>query len=153
MKYHGLDLALCHPKTQKGVEKWLGEWDFEGLYDESGFRTLGCKRYMTLKNGELSITVSGLNKKVAVPYMLEHFGSVESCFDNFDDNLTIPAGHTGKLTHTYIDEECSGEIIDYKGRKGRYHERSFIHLEDQEYNLGINQTFKDFLYSLDKEVI
>lgn len=153
MKYHGLDLELCHPKTKKGVEKWLGEWDFEGLYDLNGFKTLGCKRYMTLKGGKLSITVSGLNKKVAVPYMLQRYGTIEKCFEAFDDELTIPAGHTGKLTHTYIDEECSGEIIDYKGHLGRYHERSFIHLEDQEYNLGISQTFRDFITSLDKEIV
>ena len=153
MKYHGLDPELCHPKTQKGVEKWLGEWDFEGLYDPNGFKTLGCKRYMTLKKGELSITVSGLNKKVAVPYMLKKYKTVKRCFKMFDDDLKIPAGQTGKLTHTYIDDECSGEIMDYKGKVGRYHEKSFIHLEDQEYNLGISQTFKDFIYSLDKEVI
>ena len=153
MKYHGLDLELCHPKTRKGEEKWLGEWDFEGLYDKNGFKTLGCKRYMTLKNGELSITVSGLNKKEAVPYMLKKYRTVKKCFEKFDDTLTIPAWHTGKLTHTYIDDECSGEIIDYKGRMGRYHERSFIHLEDQEYNLGISQTFKDFLFRLDKEIL
>lgn len=153
MKHHGFDLALCHPKTKKGDEKWLGEWDFEGYYDESGFRTLGCKRYMTCKHGELSITVSGLNKKEAVPYMLKKYGSIEKCFEMFDDDLKIPAGHTGKLTHTYIDDECSGKIMDYKGQMGSYHELSYIHLEDQEYNLGISQMFKDFLYSIDKEII
>ena len=153
MKYHDLPLELCHPKTQKGDEKWLGEWDFEGYYDQNGFKTLGCKRYMTLKDGKLSITVSGLNKKVCVPYMLDKYKTVDKCFDMFDDNLTIPAGHTGKLTHTYIDDECSGYITDYQGHKGRYHELSYIHLEDQEYSLSITQTFKDFIYSIDKEGI
>lgn len=153
MKHHGLPLEMCHPKTVKGEEKWLGEWDFEGLYDLNGFRTLGCKRYMTLKNGKLSITVSGLNKKVAVPYMLEKYKTVEKCFDAFDDKLVIPAGHTGKLTHTYIDDECSGKIIDYQGNVGRYSEKSFVHLEDQEYSLSINQVFKDFILSIDKEAV
>lgn len=153
MKYHGLPLDLVHPKTIKGEEKWLGEWDFEGYYDLNGFKTLGCKRYMTLKKGVLSITVSGLNKKVAVPYMLKQYGSIERCFEAFDDDLVIPAGCTGKLTHTYIDDSCSGKIIDYKGKAGRYSEKSFIHLEDQEYNLSINQTFKDFILSIDKETI
>lgn len=159
MKHHGLSLDLCHPKTRNGEEKWLGEWDFEGYYDFDedlgiyGFKTLGSKRYMTLKKGVLSLTVSGLNKKVAVPYMLKKYGSVEKCFEAFDDKLVIPAGSTGKLTHTYIDDECSGTIIDYKGKKGSYHELSFIHLEDQEYNLSINGIFKNYLFSIDKEAI
>lgn len=153
MKYHELPLELCHPKTQKGEEKWLGEWDFEGYYDEDGFKTLGCKRYMTLKDGKLSITVSGLNKKVCVPYLLEKYKTVSACFDAFDDDLTIPAGKTGKLTHTYIDDECSGYIKDYQGHRGHFEELSYIHLEDQEYSLSIAQTFKDFLYSIDKEGI
>ena len=153
MKYHNLPLDLCHPKTQKGEDKWLGEWDFEGYYDDNGFKTLGCKRYMTLKDGKLSITVSGLNKKVCVPYMLDKYKTIDKCFDVFDDELTIPAGHTGKLTHTYIDDPCQGKIKDYKGHTGYYSELSYIHLEDQEYSLSITQTFKDFLYSIDKEGI
>lgn len=153
MEYHKLPLDLCHPKTKSGEEKWLGEWDFEGYYDKNGFKTLGCKRYMTLKDGKLSITVSGLNKKVAVPYLLNKYKTIAGCFDAFDDELKIPAGSTGKLTHTYIDEEISGYIKDYKGHRGYFEELSYIHLEDQEYSLSITQTFKDFIYSIDKEGI
>ena len=150
MKHHGLSLDLCHPKTQKGAEKWLGVWDFEGFYDEDGFKTLGSKRYMTLHDGELSITVSGLNKKVTVPYLLKKYKTIDKCFDVFDDELTVPAGQTGKLTHTYIDEECKGYIKDYLGKMGHYEELSYIHLEDQEYNLGMKQLIKDSLYLLDR---
>lgn len=164
MEYHDLSLDLCHPKTVDGEEKWLGVWDFEGYYDngesgKGGFKTLGSKRYMTLKKNkktgkvELSITVSGLNKKVTVPYLLDKYKTVDRCFDFFDDKLKIPSGYTGKLTHTYIDEICSGHITDYLGNEGDYEELSYIHLEDQEYELGINQIFKDYIESLDKEMI
>ena len=156
MEYHGLPLEMCCPKTIKGEEKWLGVWDFEGYYD-GGFCTLGSKRYMTLKTNknkiqELSITVSGLNKKVTVPYLLDRYKTFDKCFSVFDDGLSIPAGHTGKLTHTYIDDGISGEVMDYKGQVGHYEELSYIHLEDQEYQLGINQIFKDFMTSLDKDI-
>ena len=163
MEYHGLPLELCHPKTVDGEEKWLGVWDFEGYYDDGvsgkgGFKTLGAKRYMTLKKNkktqevELSITVSGLNKKVTVPYLLDKYKTFDKCFEVFDDKLKIPSEYTGKLTHTYIDEKCSGEVTDYLGNTGRYDELSYIHLEDQEYELGINQMFKDYISSLDREI-
>ena len=80
------------------------------------------------------------------------YKTFDKCFDVFDDKLKIPSGYTGKLTHTYIDEECSGEVTDYLGNTGRYDELSYIHLEDQEYELGINQMFKDYITSLDKEL-
>ena len=156
MQHHGLDLELCHPKTKDGEEKWIGDWDFEGYYKV--FKTLGCKRYMTYKynkkkdRDELSITVSGLNKKKAVPYMLKKYKTIERCFEVFDDDLYIPPGHTGKLTHTYIDEGCSGTITDYLGNEGSFEELSFIHLEEQDYSLGINQLFKDFIETLDNPI-
>ena len=153
MKFHGLDLELCHPKNKDGEEKWLGVWDFEGYY--KAFKTLGCKRYMTFKydkkkeRDELSITVSGLNKKKCVPYLLEKYKTVPRCFDVFDDDLYVPPGKTGKLTHTYIDEGCSGTVTDYLGNEGHFEELSFIHLEEQDYSLDIVQTFKDFIESID----
>ena len=159
MEYHGLPLEMCHPKNKDGEEKWLGFWEFEGYYEEGGFKTLGSKRYMTYKwnekkqRYELSITVSGLNKKVCVPYLLDKYKTVERCFEVFDNTLKIPAGYTGKLTHTYIDEGCSGEIMDYKGNIGKYEELSFVHLEDQEYNLGLSQLIKDLTYLKDNEYI
>lgn len=157
MEHHGLSLDLCHPKTKDGEEKWIGFWDFEGYYEI--FRTLGSKRYMTYKFNEkkkvyeLSLTVSGLNKKVCIPYMLQKYKTVDKCFEVFDDDLTIPAGYTGKLTHTYIDDGCSGEIMDYRGKIGTYSEESFIHLEDQEYNLGLSQLIKDLVYLRDNDYL
>ena len=130
MDYHGLSYDYIIPKTVEGVEKPLGVWDYEGTYT---FRTIGAKRYCCEKNGEFSITVSGVNKKYAIPYLLEKYG--DSVFDNFTDGLFIPEGYTGKSTHTYIDEETAGEVIDYLGNKGRYYERSSLHLEPCDYRL------------------
>ena len=68
--YHGIDYeAELLPKTIKGVIKPLGVWDFEPHIDK--FKTLGAKRYMTYIDGELSITVSGVNKTTAVPWLLK----------------------------------------------------------------------------------
>lgn len=130
MDYHGLPYDYIIPKTVKDIEKPLGAWEYEGTYK---FRTIGAKRYCCEKDGKFSITVSGVNKKVAVPYLLDKYG--DKVFDNFTDGLYIPPEYTGKSTHTYIDEPTAGEVTDYLGNKGRYYERSSLHLEASEYSL------------------
>ena len=93
---------------------------------------------------EYSITVSGLNKKVTVPYMLKKYGK-KKFFEVFTDDLYIPPEHTGKLCHTYIDEECSGKLVDLNGLEGTFYEKSYIHLEPEEYSLSITPRFLDLL--------
>lgn len=57
------------PKTIKGKEKPIGFWDIEKPYKQ--FKTLGAKRYLyEYENGEFNMTVAGVNKTVAVPYLL-----------------------------------------------------------------------------------
>lgn len=140
-KHHGIDLALTRPKTIEGTEKPLGFWDNEGVYTR--FKTLGAKRYMSEKDGKISITVSGVNKKFAVPYLLEKYG--DGVFDAFDDDLKIPAEHTGKMTHTYIDEPIRGILIDYMGNSANYGELSGVHLENAEYSLSMSDAYLDFI--------
>ena len=141
MDYHRLPMDYVHPKNIKGQEIWLGLWDDEGVY--SRFKTLGAKRYMVEKDGKINITVSGLNKKSAVPYLQEQYGS--RIFEAFDNDLYIPGEKTGKLTHTYIDEEREGYITDYQGNRARYHEKSAIHLSPADYSLSISQMYLDFI--------
>lgn len=91
----------------------------------------------------VSITVSGLNKKVTVPYLLDTYG--DKVFEAFQNNLYIPAGYTGKNTHTYIDDEMRGVITDYLGNKAEYYEKSGIHLGPADYSLSIDQYYMDIL--------
>lgn len=154
MNYHNLPFELCEPKTNKGVPKLLGVWDEENIkgksYAYERFKTLGAKRYMVESEGKLNITVSGLNKKITVPYLTETY---EDPFEVFNDSLHIPATYTGKNTHTYIDEEIEGELIDYLGNKGHYHELSYIHLEPAPYDLSISRLFYDYLRDIQTEEI
>ena len=144
LEYHGIDTNLAHPKNKKGVEKPLGVWNEEETYDK--FKTLGAKRYMTELDGKLSLTVSGLSKEIALKYMKEHFG--DKIFENFDDGLYIPQGHTGKLTHTYIDIEMSGFLTDYLGNTAEYHELSGTHLEPADYDMSIARKYLDYLLEI-----
>lgn len=152
-KHFGFPEDYVHPKNNKGNEKQLGIWDFDGIYQT--FKTLGAKRYMLLyaddpRNGEssgkYSLTVSGLNKKITLPYLLKKYGS--NIFTAFSDGLYIPNGYTGKNTHTYIDDVQSGYLTDYQGNVARYHEYSSIHLGSSDYSLSISQEYINFLLNI-----
>lgn len=136
MSFQKIPFEMCIPKTVKGKEKLLGAWDDEGVY--SKFKTLGAKRYMTEKDSKLSITVSGVNKDFAVPYLLKTY---EDPFEVFSNDLEFPEEATGKMTHSYLDEGCSGWVTDYQGHEAPYEELSFVHLEKCTYNLSMTDAY------------
>ena len=143
--HYGIAYGLLLPKTIKGEVKPLGVWDHETKeHKYKLFKTLGSKRYMVYQDGKLSITVSGVNKKTAVPYLLGKH-SPEECFEIFNEGLIIPPDQTGKLTHCYIDKEYSGTVTDYKGVKYDYKTLSAIYLEGAEYNFDISMEYINFL--------
>lgn len=143
MLWHGLDPDLVTAKTNKGINKPLGVWDFEGLY--SRFKTLGAKRYLTESDGKLTLTVAGLSKSNGAQYLIENF---EDPFEGFNDELYIPPEYTGKNTHTYIDDMQEGVIEDYRGVISEYSEKSSVHLAPAEYSLSIGYEYAKFLLSI-----
>ena len=150
-KARKIDPALIAPKTIEGVEKPLGVWDYDGHYKR--FKTLGAKRYMIEKDdGTHNITVSGVNKKMAVPY-LEKLAKEKNVdiFDLFDDDLIIPEEATGKNIHAYIDDEKSGVAFDYMGNAFEYDELSAVHLEETSYSLSMSERFMDYINGLREE--
>lgn len=148
--YRDIDLSYLNPKTIKGEIKPLGVWDYEETYKK--FKTLGAKRYMVQKeDGEYSLTVSGLNKKIVIPYMLKTYG--DRIMDEFKDGLYIPKGQTGKNIHTYIDEETDGYVTDYLGKEYHYHELSSIHMEPCDYELSLTREFLDFIMEIQLKVM
>ncbi len=138
LKHHGIHDTI-KPKTIKGVEKPLGVWDFEGVYTR--FKTLGAKRYMVEKDNDIEITIAGLSKNKGKEYIKNQ----KNPFEFFDDYMHIPKGFTGKQTHTYIDDEISGELEDYNGIKNIYHEYSCIHLEETDFNLSLSENYIEYL--------
>lgn len=132
------------PKTQTGKTKMLGVWDFEGTYTR--FKTLGAKRYLVEKDGKLELTVAGLSKQNGVKYMLEQSNNdIDKVFKMFNDNLYIPSDKTGKMTHTYIDEEMEFMIQDFQGNESHIITKSGIHLENCEFTLSISKQYGQFL--------
>lgn len=142
-EHYGLDYDTdLVPKTVEGVPKPLGVFDWEKHIDK--FKTLGAKRYMTLIKGDLSITVSGVNKKCAVPWLLEKCGP-DGAFEAFEEGLIVPEDATGKLTHYYIDKPYEGTITDYKGQAYYYKALSGVYLEKTTYQFDISTEYINFL--------
>lgn len=156
MDYHGISYDAIEPETAEHVKKCLGIWDFDGHYKQ--FKTLGAKRYLVqysdevrnpeTKRGTFNLTVSGLNKKTCVPYLLSKYGE-KGIFKAFNCELYIPPDYTGKNTHTYIDEPRKGVVVDYLGKPGEYNERSSVHLEKSDYSLKISREYLDYLLSIE----
>lgn len=152
MQYHGLPLDSTRPKTIEGKTKQLGIWENEGVYDF--FKTLGAKRYMVKKDKALgkynySLTVSGINKNYAIPYLIDKYG--DKIFAYFQEGLYIPPEYTGKLTHTYIDDEKSGVVKDYLGNYCKFHELSAVHLEPADYHLDVTEELISYIFSVQEE--
>lgn len=146
-KHYDINFNLTCPKNIKGDIKQLGIWEREtekGVYTR--FKTLGAKRYLVEQNGKYKLTVSGLSKDKGINYMLYKFG--DKIFEEFNDGLYIPPENTGKLTHTYIDEEQEGDIVDYQGNLCHYHELSSTHLEPAEYNLSLSDGYAKLLLNI-----
>lgn len=161
-EYHKIDFEKVQPKTKEGKVKRLGVWDFEGVYTH--FKTLGAKRYMVEEehalriDGEyypISITVSGVNKFKAVPYLLNDLagGDVMTAFEKFNDGLHVPPEKSGKNLHTYIDEPKQGYLTDYKGHTAFYMELSSVHLEPTSYDLSLAKLYTDYLKGIKTERI
>lgn len=169
--YH-IDFNLVNPKSSKGDFKMIGVWDKEPGYKK--FKTIGAKRYMYINpDGSLSLTTSGVNKKHAVPYLLNKFCDIplelsqlayspdpnkkkeskeamkqllkyvsdnnisyDSIFEAFNEALHIPAEHSGKLTHTYIDDPKLAKITDYTGITTNVFSPSATHLEPASYDFN-----------------
>lgn len=148
-EWYGIDSSLLCPKTIQGKEKFIGVWDYEGCY--SRFKTLGAKRYLVEKEGKMTLTCAGLSKRNGIDYMSEMcYNDNSNVFDMFNNDLYIPPDRTGKLCHTYIDDENTYTMTDYKGNTSEVTSKSYVHLSDEDFTLSLSKQFTSFLEHLRK---
>lgn len=149
--YYNFDFNLCKPKTIKGKEKLIGVWDYEGKY--TYFKTLGAKRYLTYIEGKgFQLTCAGLSKQNGMKYLQQN-SNVKQVFDKFTNHMYIPADFTGKMTHTYIDDERESLVTDYQGNTSLIKALSGVHLEPCEFTLEESKRYLDFLEKFAKGYI
>lgn len=140
----GFDYNDLAPKTIDGVNKPLGVWDNDGFYQY--FKTLGAKRYVLIEDGKFKTTIAGLGKKAGADYLLKiSDGNTIKAMKNFKIGLFVPAGETGKNTHTYLDDEFIGNITDYQGVTHETESLSSVHLEPTSFKMTISKSFAEFL--------
>lgn len=143
-EYYKLDVNDLKPKNIQGIEKPIGVWDYEGTSEK--FKTLGAKRYLTLTDNKLELTVAGLSKKNGLEYMIEQCGgNYHKVFDYFNDELYIPAERTGKMTHTYIDDSITFIATDYLGNSTEVTTHSGVHLESVDFTLSLSKQYANFI--------
>lgn len=148
LKYYKLDEDLAAPLTKDGVKKPIGIWDWETENSPyTDFKTCGAKRYMTRQFNkkhnkyEIHITIAGLSKKRGGDYISEQ----NNPWDFFSDEMFIPSEHTGKMTHTYIDDAFDVTFIDYLGKEFSTHEESAIALEKTSFTMSETEDYKAFI--------
>lgn len=143
-QFHDIPFQSLAPKTIEGKEKMIGVWDYEGTFDL--FKTLGAKRYMEYDGKNVMLTVAGLSKENGINYMLDQSDhNIDNVFELFNDDLHVPASDTGKMTHTYLDEERTFNITDYKGDELEVYSPSGVHLESVDFTLSISKNYGTFL--------
>lgn len=124
------------PKSPDGISRYLGVFEPDGVYTQ--FKTLGAKRYIAIEDGKFKITIAGLNKKIGAAYIEQH-----GAFDFFNDNMTIPAGDTGKKEHSYIDDEMTFTLTDEEGITETVTAPSAVCLVDIPFSMGLSNEYLD----------
>ena len=107
--HYGIDYKKFYPKDKNDIVHPLGFYDFEdGYYSE--FRTLGAKRYAyrDRSDGELHITISGVNKKEGVK-------ALKNNINNFNKNLVFDYDDAKRNTKFYYTDEKPYSFIDNEG--------------------------------------
>lgn len=155
LKHYGLDINLLKPQTIEGIEKVIGVWDYEGRYTR--FKTLGAKRYIYEKDGDIHITIAGVNKSAGKKFLLTTFKTHDNIFMNFKEDLYFPAYYecegeqlngSGKLCHTYIDEVMEGTITDYLGVECDYKEQSGVYMDNTDYTMSLSHEFINLILGI-----
>lgn len=132
-----IDSERIRPVDIKGIRHVLGTWDYEGTYKR--FKTLGAKRYIYESEDGIHTTVAGIGKQALKNYLIND--CKEDPFVAFDDALNVPPDKSGKLVHTYIDNEMRVSITDYLGNTCTQYELSSVHLGKTSFDLSMTAEF------------
>ena len=110
--YYNIPFDFCAPKTKDGETKILGVWEHDPSYKT--FKTDGAKRYIyELQNGELWFTVSGVNKKYGVPYLLHEFAGVDLDLAKLAYNPRFDQKEESKKAMEKIRSDRMNGVINY----------------------------------------
>ena len=143
LEHWDLDPAMLAPKNKKGEIKQIGIWDYEGKYNY--FKTMGCKRYLTYKDGEFDLTCAGLPENKGIAELTRNGTKVDDVFARFNDDFKVDAENSGKLAHFYNDDPFEIDVVDYCGNRGKISCNSCCVLFPVAFSVNGNEEYKLFL--------
>lgn len=117
----------------KGKTRYLGIFEFDGRVDK--FKTLGSKKYVKENNGELTITIAGVNKEKGA----KELGSI----DNFDSGFIFRKA--GGVELKYNDKRYIG-TIHREGHTAKITRN--ICIVDSTYKLNLTGEYENLLDTL-----
>lgn len=117
-----------------GETHYMGVFESEGTYDK--FRSCGAKKYAYEKNGKLSVTIAGVNKKKGGKELAAK-GGIDSLQDGFEFS---DAGGTAAV---YNDKP---DITDYKVEGHWLKITSNVFLYQSTYTVGDMEIYKRMLH-------
>ena len=148
LEHWDLDPSMLAPKNKKGEIKQIGIWDYEGKYDY--FKTMGCKRYLTYKDGEFDLTCAGLEDGKGIAELTRNGTKVDDVFNRFNDDFKVDAENSGKLAHFYNDDPFEIEVVDYLNNHGKISCNSCCVLFPVAFSVNGNEEYKLFLKYISK---
>lgn len=137
LKAQRIDPERARPYDAKGKQHQLGVFDYEGRYTR--FRTWGAKKYAFEKDGQLSVTVSGMNKAKAIK--APDFNSLE----DFTIGRTWDERYSGRTVSTYLEDMTPEVLIDYLGNAHLTEDIYGINIEASTYTLGLSDEYSYFI--------
>jgi hypothetical protein len=135
LEHAGIDPALSNPTDTKGIHHPLGVYDHDASY--SSFITQGAKRYAYRENGNIGMTVAGVNKKTGVKAIKK--------LSDFTDGLIFDYDTAGKKLLTYRDDQPPLIVKDYQGHACMVNQKYGINMHDTQYTLGMSLDYMQLI--------
>ena len=121
---------------------------FELEYIGTRFKVLGAKRYLVEHDGKTQVTVAGMVKGSLEKYCEKHDLDI---WEEFKDDLYLPAGESEKKTTIYFDHSFDDTLTDYEGNTENIHEGSCVAIIDIPFTMSMEEDFINRIELLSKE--
>ena len=121
---------------------------FELEYIGTRFKVLGAKRYLVEHDGKTQVTVAGMVKGSLEAYCKKNNLDI---WEEFADDLKLPAGDSWKKTTVYYDKPFEDTLTDYTGQTETITEGSCVAIIDIPFSMSIEEEFINRIEALRQE--
>lgn len=128
------------PLDKNGKSRLLGIFESEtqkgSMYTYDKFITQGAKKYASISNGDIHITVAGVPKKGS---------QALKSLDDFKDNFVFEHKYTDKNLLFYVDDQQEFLLKDFKGNEYLVDEKSGCVVVPTSYTLSKSLEYANLL--------